>query len=135
MGISNDLFIICAVTIWCLLKPWRRTKKKSNLKKEHWDSNSAYFNYGLNVKTRNRSTTPASTALAISQRYQIRIVRQLFYRSYIFKPGLLFSLLTWTRPTFDHSEVKIDFLLLLVLKFDGFYIKIARCDATNGILC
>ena len=25
----------------------------------------------------------------------------------LFKPGLLSSLSTWTRPTFDHSEVKI----------------------------
>ena len=30
-----------------------------------------------------------------------------FFISCIFKPGLLFSFSTWTRPTFDHSEVKI----------------------------
>ena len=67
---------------------------------------SAYFNEGLNVKTLNRSTTPASIVLAISQRYQIRIARRSFIDR-IFKPGLLFSLSTWTRPTYNHSEVKI----------------------------
>ena len=54
----------------------------------------------------NRSTTPASIVLVISQRFQIRIARQ-FFIDRIFKPGLLFSLSAWTRPTFDHSEVKI----------------------------
>ena len=78
-------------------------KKKTNLKKENWDSNLRL----LNVKSLNRSTTPTLILLAILQRYQIRIVRQ-FFIDRIFKPGLLFSLSTWTRPTFDHSEVKID---------------------------
>ena len=58
------------------------------------------------------STTPASIVLAISQRYQIRIARQLFIDR-IFKPGLLLSLSTWTRPTFDHSEVKIGLYMLI----------------------
>ena len=53
---------------------------------------------------------PACIVLAISQRYQIRIARQ-FLIDRIFKPGLLFSLSTWTRPTSDHSEVKIGLYL------------------------
>ena len=69
------------------------------------------------MKTLNRSTTHAFIVLAISQRYQIRIVRQ-FFIDYIFKPGLLFSLSTWTRPTFDHSEVKIDLYRLVLYTYD-----------------
>ena len=34
-------------------------------------------------------------------------LRDNFFIDHIFEPGLLFSLSTWTRPTFDHSEVKI----------------------------
>ena len=82
----------------------------SNEKKPYltiWDSNLRLLHRRLNVKTLNRSTTPASIVLAILQRYQIIIVRQ-FFIDRIFKPGLLFSLSQWTRPTFDHSEVKID---------------------------
>ena len=33
---------------------------------------------------------------------------ETIFNDRIFKPGLLFFLSTWTRPTFDHSEVKID---------------------------
>ena len=57
---------------------------------------------------------PTSIVLAISQRYQIKIAIQVFIDR-IFKPGLLFSLSTWTRPTFDHSEVKIGLYMSVVL--------------------
>ena len=70
-------------------------------KKKIWIRTSAYFNECL---TLNRSTTPVSIVLAISQRYQIRNVRH-FFIDRIFKPGLQFSLSTWTRPNFDPSEV------------------------------
>ena len=38
----------------------------------------------------------------------------------IFKSGLLFSLSTWTRPTFDHSEVKIGIYINKNIKMSSF---------------
>ena len=75
MGILNDLFGICAVTILHLLA-MTSNEKKILFKKEKKNGirTSAYLS--LNVKALNRSTTSASIVLAILQRYQIRIARQ-----------------------------------------------------------
>ena len=96
--------------------PWRRMKKilikKKQEKKQTEKNNELGF-----------EPPPTLIKVCMSRRLTARLRLLILYWPFrnviksglrdifidrIFKPGLLFSLSTWTRPTFDHSEVKID---------------------------